>query len=69
MIRNKSAYKYKNLFKGPYEIVKTLTNVTVNLQTGAATTIINIFHIKPLSQSEHIVMRSSIGNININIYI
>ena len=28
---NKSEYKYKTLFKGPYEIVQTWTNGTVNL--------------------------------------
>ena len=37
----------KNPFQVPYDIVKTWTNRTVTLQTGAVKTIINIHHIKP----------------------
>ena len=47
----KSAYKYKTLFKGPYEKFQTLTNRTVTLRTGAVTTRINICRIKPYNNS------------------
>ena len=47
MTRTKSAYKYKTTFKGPYEIIHTWTNRTVNLRMGAVKTIINIHNIKP----------------------
>ena len=47
MILTKSAYKYEALFRGPYEIVPTWTNVTATLQTGAVTTEINIRNIRP----------------------
>ena len=46
LIKNKSAYKYKNLFRGQYEIVQTWTNVTVALQMGAVTHSINIHNNK-----------------------
>ena len=44
--KTKSAYK-KILFKSPYEIVHTWTNITATLQTGAVTTRINLRNIKP----------------------
>ena len=38
MIGNKTVFKYETPFKGPYEIVQTLRNRTVTLQTVAITT-------------------------------
>ena len=46
MLRNKAAYKYKTPFRGPCEIDQIRTNGIVTLQMGAATTRINIHHIK-----------------------
>ena len=43
----KSAYKYKILFRGLYEIVHTWTNVTITLRMGAVTMRINTRNIKP----------------------
>ena len=47
MTRNNLAYKYENLFKGPYEIFQTWKNGTVTLQMGSVTMRINICNIKP----------------------
>ena len=47
MIKYKSAYKYENLLKVPYEKFQTFTNRTVTLQTGAVTARIDIRQIKP----------------------
>ena len=44
---NSSTFKYKNPFKGPYEIVQMCTNGTITLRTEVFTTRINICHIKP----------------------
>ena len=52
MTKNRSAYKYKTPFRGPYEIVQTLTNGTVTLQTGAVTHRINIRNIKPYNDAD-----------------
>ena len=46
MNKNRSAYKYETLFRGPYEIVQTWTNGTIALQTVAVTNRINISNIK-----------------------
>ena len=35
MIRNKAAYKYEALYKGPYEIAQIWTNIMVTIQIGA----------------------------------
>ena len=35
MLENNSAYKCETLYKGPYEITQTWTNVTDTLQIGA----------------------------------
>ena len=45
MIRNKSEYKYKTPFKGPYENFQTWKNITVTLQMVAVTNRINICRI------------------------
>ena len=47
MTQNKSSYKYKTPYRGPYKIFQTWTNVTVTLRTGVVTIIINICNIKP----------------------
>ena len=44
--KNRSAYKYENLFKVPYEIFLTWKNGTVTLRTGAVTHRVNIRNIK-----------------------
>ena len=44
--RNKSAYKYKTPFKGPYGIFQTWTNGTITLQTGELKERINIYRIQ-----------------------
>ena len=35
MLKNKPAYKCETLYKGPYEITQTWTNVTDTLQIGS----------------------------------
>ena len=45
MTKKRSAYKYKTLFRGPYEIVRTRKNGTVALQTGTVTHRVNILNI------------------------
>ena len=47
MTITKSSYKYKTLFRGPYENFHTRTNGTFTLKMGAVTTRINIRNIKP----------------------
>ena len=47
IIRNKTAYKYKNPFKHLYENVQMRTNGTTTLQKGVVTTRINILCINP----------------------
>ena len=47
MTLNKSAYKYKILFRGPYGIIQTWTNGTVTLQMSVVTMRINICNINP----------------------
>ena len=47
MIKHKSEYKYKTLFKGPYGIVQTWTNITFTLRMGEVTARINTLQIKP----------------------
>ena len=49
---NRSAYKYKTLFKGLYEIVQMCTNGAITLRTGAATMIINIRNINPYKDTD-----------------
>ena len=46
MIRKHAAFKYEALFKGPYEIFQTCTNVTFTLQIGEFMQRINIRRIK-----------------------
>ena len=47
MLTNKSEFKLKKPFKGPYEIVPTWKNCTVNLCMGAVTSRTKILRIKP----------------------
>ena len=47
MLGNKFAFKYITPFKGPYETIQMRTNRSVTLQTGSATTRLNICRIKP----------------------
>ena len=50
--KNRSAYKYKTLFRGLYEIFQTWTNGTIALQMVAVTNRINISNIKPYNDAE-----------------
>ena len=47
MLKNKSYYKYKQKFKGPYKIVQHWTNGTVKLQMGSTINRLNIQRIHP----------------------
>ena len=49
---SKSVFKYKTPFKGSYETVQKLTNVSVTLQMGAVTTRLNICRINPYKINE-----------------
>ena len=44
---NKSAYKYKTIFIGPYKTFQTCKNGTVTFRVVAVTMRINIRYIKP----------------------
>ena len=48
---NRPAYKYENMFRGPYETVQTWTNSTVKLRTGAVKHRISIRNIKPYNDT------------------
>ena len=52
MTKTRSAYKYETMFRGPYEIFRTWTKVTVTLRTGAVTHRINIRNIKPYNDAD-----------------
>ena len=52
LTKMRSAYKYKTLFRGPYEIVWTWKNGTSNLLIGTVTHIINIRNIKPYNDAD-----------------
>ena len=51
MTMNRSAYKYKTPFRGPYEIIQTWTNGTVTLRTGSVTNRKNIRNSKPYNDA------------------
>ena len=52
LVRRNQDYKYETSFKVPYEIIKTWTNRTVTIGTGAVTSILYMRHIKPYNIPE-----------------
>ena len=54
MTINIRTFKYETLFKVTYEIVQTWTNVTITLQTGVLTNIINTHHIMPFKNNTEV---------------
>ena len=52
LTKMRSAYKYKTLFRGPYEIVWTWKNGTSNLLIGTVTHRINIRNTKTYNDSD-----------------
>ena len=52
LTRNKSAYKYETLYKGPYDIFQTWNNGIIAIPTVAVTMRINICNIKPYNNTD-----------------
>ena len=67
LVRKKQAYKYKTLFQGPYEIIKTWKNGTITIRTFTVTSRLNICRTKTYDILE-IKRNTSIQFINIHIY-
>ena len=52
MTRIRSVYKYKTLFRGPYEVFQTWTNRTFTLRTEAVKNIVYTRNIKTYNDAD-----------------